>query len=277
MSVEGIFERNEDTRRLIDLTEAINGNYASVDLTQNDPVQLAALLWRFLRDLPDPLMTFKLYKLFVASQSALTLCETLFFCQPWYPTGAQQEAERLRFLHLVLLILPKAHRDTVEVLFVFLKWAASFTNASTETGKLGSDNLARALCPIILYAKDRIADSSSAVRLVTILLTQQPELFQVPAEFLPFLDDQEYFSNCLEQPSKVVLRKCDAYIRLKYDGRAPAITTRLNSGYSVNALDDTRVRELTGRDTLEQALNHEAPIATSTPLVEISSPVSPSM
>lgn len=69
MSVEGIFRKNGNIRRLKDLTEAIDRDPSSVDLTTDNPVQLAALLKKFLRDLPDPLMTFKLYKIFIASQN----------------------------------------------------------------------------------------------------------------------------------------------------------------------------------------------------------------
>lgn len=68
MSVEGIFRKSGNIRRSKDLTEAIDKDPASVDLTQDTPVQLAALLKKFLRDLPDPLMTFKLQRLFLASQ-----------------------------------------------------------------------------------------------------------------------------------------------------------------------------------------------------------------
>jgi len=68
MSVEGIFRKSGNIRRLKDLTEAIDKDPTSVDLTQDNPVQLAALLKKFLRDLPDPLMTFKLHKLLIASQ-----------------------------------------------------------------------------------------------------------------------------------------------------------------------------------------------------------------
>ena len=60
--------------------EALNqqGSTASVvDLTQDNPVQLAALLKKFLRDLPDPLMTYKLHRLFIASQCMYFL---LNFC-----------------------------------------------------------------------------------------------------------------------------------------------------------------------------------------------------
>ena len=70
MSIEGIFRKNGNIRRLKDLTEAIDRDPSSVDLSQDNPVQLAALLKKFLRDLPDPLMTFKLHRLFIASQSA---------------------------------------------------------------------------------------------------------------------------------------------------------------------------------------------------------------
>lgn len=68
MSVEGIFRKNGNIRRLKDLTDAIDRDPSSVDLTQDNPVQLAALLKKFLRELPEPLLTFKLHRLLVASQ-----------------------------------------------------------------------------------------------------------------------------------------------------------------------------------------------------------------
>lgn len=70
MSVEGIFRKNGNIRRLKDLTEAIDRDAPTVDLSTDNPVQLAALLKKFLRELPDPLLTFKLHRLYIASQSA---------------------------------------------------------------------------------------------------------------------------------------------------------------------------------------------------------------
>ena len=72
MSVEGIFRKNGNIRRLKDLTETIDRDPSSVDLSQDNAVQLAALLKKFLRDLPDPLMTFKLHRLLIASQGTST-------------------------------------------------------------------------------------------------------------------------------------------------------------------------------------------------------------
>ena len=68
MSVEGIFRKNGNIRRLKDLTDAIDRDPSSVDLTQDNAVQLAALLKKFLRELPEPLLTFKLHRLLVATQ-----------------------------------------------------------------------------------------------------------------------------------------------------------------------------------------------------------------
>ena len=68
MSVEGIFRKNGNIRRLKELTDAIDRDSSSVDLTQDNAVQLAALLKKFLSELPEPLLTFKLHRLLVASQ-----------------------------------------------------------------------------------------------------------------------------------------------------------------------------------------------------------------
>jgi hypothetical protein len=70
MSVEGVFRKNGNIRRLKELAETIDGKGSeSVDLTKEHPVQVAALLKKFLRELPDPMLTFKLHRLFITSQS----------------------------------------------------------------------------------------------------------------------------------------------------------------------------------------------------------------
>ncbi|KAH7914849.1 hypothetical protein BJ138DRAFT_1123196 [Hygrophoropsis aurantiaca] len=204
MSVEGIFRRNGNIRRLKELADAIDHDPSSVDLTQDNPVQLAALLKKFLRELPEPLMTFKLHRLLIASQAV------------------PHEADRIRLLHLVSILLPKSHRDTMEVLFVFLKWVASFAHMDESTGsKMDLPNLATVICPSILYSRGQNAvrdESFGAIRVITSLLENQDEFYTVPEEFLSILHDQEYFSNSMELPSKDFMKKCDTYMRLKAGG-----------------------------------------------------------
>ena len=69
MSVEGVFRKNGNIRGLKDLTEKIDAKDEDVDLSKESPVQVAALLKKFLRELPDPLLTYKLHDLFTTSQS----------------------------------------------------------------------------------------------------------------------------------------------------------------------------------------------------------------
>ncbi|EJD07623.1 RhoGAP-domain-containing protein [Fomitiporia mediterranea MF3/22] len=210
MSVEGIFRKNGNIRRLNELTEAIDRDPSSVDLTQDNPVQLAALLKKFLKSLPEPLMTYKLYRLFMAAENL------------------PNEIDRIRCLHLVMLMLPKGNRDTVEVLFTFLKWVASFSHVDEETGnRMDLHNLATVISPNIFRSSptkgnDTVrVESFESIRVMDSLLEHQDEFYLVPEEFLPLLHDQEYFGGATELPSKEFLKKCDAYHRVRANGRTP--------------------------------------------------------
>lgn len=71
----------------------------------------------------------------------------------------------------------------MEVLFVFLKWVASFSHVDEETGsKMDLQNLATVISPNILYAKgkDPARDESfSAARAVHELLELQDDFWEV--------------------------------------------------------------------------------------------------
>jgi hypothetical protein len=139
-------------------------------------------------------------------------------------------------LHMVSLLLPRAHRDTMEVIFVFLKWVASFSHLDAETGsKMDLGNLATVICPSILYSRGRDAvrdESFGAIRVVTSLLENQDEFYTVPEDFLPILNDQEYFSNSMELPGKEFMKKCDTYMRLKSSGRPQMGSTPSSSPFN---------------------------------------------
>jgi hypothetical protein len=125
----------------------------------------------------------------------------------------------------------------MEILFVFLKWVASFAHMDAETGsKMDLGNLATVICPSILYARGSNAmrdETFGSLRVVTALLENQDDYFTVPEEFLSILQDQEYFANSLELPGKEFMKKCDTYMRLKgSNGRLPP-GTPLNGPTSV--------------------------------------------
>lgn len=120
----------------------------------------------------------------------------------------------------------------MEVLFVFLKWVASFAHLDAETGsKMDLSNLATVICPSILYARGRDAmkdETFSGFRVMTSLMENQDEFFAVPQEFLSILHDQEYFANSLDLPGKEFMKKCDTYIRMKGINGRPSPGTPYN-------------------------------------------------
>ncbi|KAH8926194.1 RhoGAP-domain-containing protein [Atractiella rhizophila] len=204
MSVEGIFRKNGNIKRLRELSEALDKDL-NVSLSEDNPVQLAALLKKFLREMPDPLIPFKLYHLFIATQRV------------------PDEMERRRLLHLTCCLMPKVNRDTMEVVFVFLKWVASFSHVDEETGsKMDLQNLATVVCPNILYSgnKDPSKDESFlAIRATHELLEFQDEFWLVPEEFEPILKDPDLLSNPSELATKDILRRCENHYRTR--DRAP--------------------------------------------------------
>lgn len=139
LSVEGVFRKNGNIKKLGELAEAIDREGSEAVNFMNQPVvQVAALLKRYLRELPDPLMTYKLYRVWIAAAKI------------------PDEEKRKQCLHLACCLLPKCHRDALEILFCFLKWASSFHQVDDESGsKMDIKNLATVIAPNILFANDK--------------------------------------------------------------------------------------------------------------------------
>ncbi|KAJ1306698.1 hypothetical protein OPQ81_007690 [Rhizoctonia solani] len=199
MSVEGIFRKNGNIRRMNAVIEAIDRDATTVDFAQENPVQLAALLKKFLREMPDPLLTYRLYKVWLAVQGVNA-----------------SDKEKTRMLHLVTLLLPKAHRDTLEALFVFLKWVSLFSHVDEETGsKMDLVNLATVITPSILYSKGREAareESFMAIGVVTRLLEDQDQFFSVPDDFLWIIGNMEVWAGCLDLPMRDMQRRVETFM-----------------------------------------------------------------
>ena len=166
MSVEGVFRKNGNIKRLNDVKDEIDAKGAvEVDLTKENPVQVAALLKKFLRELPDPLLTHKLHKLWITSQRI------------------DDSDRRRRLLHLTCCLLPKPHRDTMEVLFTFLNWVSSFSHVDEESGsKMDIHNLATVITPNILHrGKENVPvdDSFLAIEAVHSLIECNESMCEV--------------------------------------------------------------------------------------------------
>lgn len=202
MSVEGVFRKNGNIKRLNDVKAEIDLKGAvEVDLSKENPVQVAALLKKFLRELPDPLLTHKLFKLWITSQRI------------------EEADRRRRLLHLTCCLLPKAHRDTLEVLFTFLNWVSSFSHVDEESGsKMDIHNLATVITPNVLYSpyKDEprqnrpengVDETFLAIEAVHSLIECNESMCEVPEDLALILNDSGLWSNNAEITTKEILKR----------------------------------------------------------------------
>ncbi|KAI9778155.1 MAG: hypothetical protein M1839_008364 [Geoglossum umbratile] len=194
MSIEGVFRKNGNIRRLKELAETIdNKGSEAVDLTKEHPVQVAALLKKFLRELPDPILTFKLHRLFITSQKI------------------QDEEKRRRLLHLTCCLLPKSHRDSMEILFTFLGWCSSFSHVDEESGsKMDIHNLATVITPNILYSNSKnvgMDDSFLAIEAVRALIECNDVMCEVPEDLQSILGDTSLYNSSADITTKEILKR----------------------------------------------------------------------
>lgn len=160
--MEGVFRKNGNIRQLKKLADTIDQSpVTSIDqlLENENGVQLAALLKRYLRELPEPLLTWSLYKVFM-------------HC------GRQTHR-----LHLACCLLPKPNRDTMMALFCCLKWLST---TWSDQNKMDIPNLARVIAPSVLYDHRRggkdaylVAAQQEEIRIIEILIQDIENLSQV--------------------------------------------------------------------------------------------------
>ncbi|CAO3691998.1 unnamed protein product [Rhizopus stolonifer] len=199
MSIEGIFRKPGSYKRAKELVAEIDRNPNGVELSREQPVQIAVLIKTFLRELPDPLLTSKLYKLFMVVQKL------------------ESEADRKRVLHLACCLLPKTNRDTMEVLFVFIKWVSQFACLENKTGsKMDIYNLSTVITPNILYSKTKESsaeETKTAIETVSMLMENAEDFAKVPEDFVPLLQNLSYEEGDMELNVRQLLKKCENILK----------------------------------------------------------------
>lgn len=177
LTVEGIFRKNGNIRRLNALSEALDKNPDNINFQDFDnSIQLAALLKKFLRELPEPLLTFKLHKYFIQSQKV------------------EDEAERFKIVQNICTLLPKQNRNLLEVLLIFFKEVASYNS----NNKMDVHNIATVIAPTICYSKSKDPvkdDSFLAIEVLKLMINRQDKLWIVPNEINNMINKSDNLQN----------------------------------------------------------------------------------
>lgn len=201
MSVEGIFRLNGNIKKLKDLTDQINKNpLKSPDFSQQSAVQLAALMKKWIRELPNPLLTYNLHDLWIQSQRE------------------QDLVLRKRLLQLTYCMLPRSHRNLLEVLLYFFSWVASFAEIDEETGsKMDIHNLATVVSPNVLVSRQSQQTDPSApgetyflaIEVVNQLIEQHEEMSIIPDDLWQFFEKSEINTKSNNITTKEVMSRIE--------------------------------------------------------------------
>jgi hypothetical protein len=164
MNTEGLFRKNGNIRGIKDICETINSSPDRddwIDYFKEQPIiQLAAFVKKFLRELPEPLLTKRLYKLFMLSNRA---------------TRTKESA--VGMIHYTMCLLPKQNRDILLVLLALLNWVAKHAT----NNKMDYENLARVIAPTILYHQEECEVSAchGEINVISIMIEHYERLVMV--------------------------------------------------------------------------------------------------
>lgn len=193
MSVEGIFRKNGNIRKAKELADKVDKKPDQTGLLVDEsPIQLAALLKRYLRELPDSLLTIKLQKYWLRSQTLFTDSPSLQI-EHASLTQSQQTQMKIDIMRYLDCLVPTAHRDVMEVLFNFLNWVATFSGLDEDEGQTGSKmdikNLATVIAPNVIFGKGGESEEFFVGIIVVEALIRESALFaRVPERILDIMN-----------------------------------------------------------------------------------------
>eukprot|EP00007_Cunea_sp_BSH-02190019_P000380 CAMPEP_0174234324 /NCGR_PEP_ID=MMETSP0417-20130205/4106_1 /TAXON_ID=242541 /ORGANISM="Mayorella sp, Strain BSH-02190019" /LENGTH=890 /DNA_ID=CAMNT_0015312669 /DNA_START=256 /DNA_END=2928 /DNA_ORIENTATION=- len=161
LSTEGVFRLSGSAKDIEDYKAAYDrGDYVNVD-PEPDHHTVAGVLKLYLRELGEPLLTFDLFHEFLAADSA------------------PDQGYRLRYLRMLINLLPKENQATLKYLMDFLRRV----NDNADVNKMALHNLATVFGPNLLRLKggtayQMVEFTSQINSIVNTLLQNFDELFE---------------------------------------------------------------------------------------------------
>uniref|UniRef100_A0A4W5K474 Rho-GAP domain-containing protein n=2 Tax=Hucho hucho TaxID=62062 RepID=A0A4W5K474_9TELE len=131
---EGIYRKSGSTNKIKELKQGLDTDVNSMNLDDYNIHVIASVFKQWLRDLPNPLMTFELYEEFLRA-----MC-------------LQDKKEVIRGVYSIIDQLSRTHLNTLERLFFHLVRIAG----QEDTNRMSANALAIVFAPCILRCPDTI-------------------------------------------------------------------------------------------------------------------------
>nr|XP_014124824.1 unconventional myosin-IXa isoform X1 [Zonotrichia albicollis] len=154
---EGIYRKSGSTNKIKELRQGLDTDIDSVNLDDYNIHVIASVFKQWLRDLPNPLMTFELYEEFLRVM------------------GLQERKETVRGVYSVIDQLSRTHLSTLERLIFHLVRIA----LQEETNRMSANALAIVFAPCILRCPDTtdplqsVQDISKTTTCVELIVIEQ--------------------------------------------------------------------------------------------------------
>uniref|UniRef100_A0A8C9RMP0 Myosin IXA n=1 Tax=Scleropages formosus TaxID=113540 RepID=A0A8C9RMP0_SCLFO len=172
---EGIYRKSGSTNKIKELKQGLDTDVESMNLDEYNIHVIASVFKQWLRDLPNPLMTFELYEEFLRAM------------------GLQDKKEVIRGVYSVIDQLSRTHLNTLERLIFHLVRIA----LQEETNRMSANALAIVFAPCILRCPDTIdplqsvQDISKTTACVELIIVEQMNKYKARLKDISSLEFAE--------------------------------------------------------------------------------------
>ncbi|XP_072807213.1 unconventional myosin-IXa isoform X5 [Vicugna pacos] len=172
---EGIYRKSGSNNKIKELRQGLDTDAESVNLDDYNIHVIASVFKQWLRDLPNPLMTFELYEEFLRAM------------------GLQERKETIRGVYSVIDQLSRTHLNTLERLIFHLVRIA----LQEDTNRMSANALAIVFAPCILRCPDTIdplqsvQDISKTTTCVELIVVEQMNKYKARLKDISSLEFAE--------------------------------------------------------------------------------------
>uniref|UniRef100_A0A1A7Z045 Myosin IXa-like 1 n=1 Tax=Iconisemion striatum TaxID=60296 RepID=A0A1A7Z045_9TELE len=207
---EGIYRKSGSTNKIKELKLALDTDVENMNLDDYNIHVIASVFKQWLRDLPNPLMTFELYEEFIRAM------------------GLQDQKEKIRGVYSVIDQLSRTHLNTLERLIFHLVRIC----LQEETNRMSANALAIVFAPCILRCPDTtdplqsVQDISKTTACIELIICEQMNKYKVRLKDINTLEFAENKAKSKLTLIRQSMRKGQVR-RLNYHTPSPPVSPQL--------------------------------------------------
>ncbi|XP_063737565.1 LOW QUALITY PROTEIN: unconventional myosin-IXAa [Eleginops maclovinus] len=209
---EGIYRKSGSTNKIRELKQGLDTDVDGMNLDDYNIHVIASVFKQWLRDLPNPLMTFELYEEFIRTMAL------------------QDKKETIRGVYSVIDQLSRTHLNTLERLIFHLVRVS----LQEDTNRMSANALAIVFAPCILRCPDTIdpmqsvQDIGKTTACVELIVCEQMNKYRVRLKDINSLEFAENKAKCRLTLIRRSMGKGHVQ-RISYHTPSPPVSPRLPS------------------------------------------------